>query len=186
MFMHFGTYLNATLYVPQVWKLHVPEGFQELLWKAMNGSVPVGKVYFGPSDMGQICPCGAVLSLDHILVGCRVYDLSYLEECLMDQLARVSLTLYVKTLWPLEWRPFLWFPLLALKHIETGVVCPSLWYPKPDSTLSSSRRNREWLIGSYFWFVWKACMREIHAVLHYIFIPLSLVGTLTDILTAEH
>jgi len=43
--------------------------------------------------------------------------------------------------------------------------------------LKLSRPKREWLIGNYYWMLWKWCMKEIHED-DFKFIPISCVASL--------
>jgi len=174
----FGDVLDPGRYIANVWKLNIPPKLQETLWKEMNGALVLGHRYHGRSDLGRQCKCGAEMSLDHILVGCARYKLDSLQAILLERLQRVSPPLPTRSLWPDEWGRSLWYPLLALRRLEQGKFCPSRTLERPDEALSLSRPVREWLIGNYFWHLWRWRMKEIHDP-SFLFIPDLFVGTLT-------
>jgi len=156
----FEIYLDVDTYVPAVWTINVPVGFRETLWREMNGAQAIGHQYKGKCDLLRTCPCGVELSLDHILLGCVRYNLSALEQVMHDRLREISPRLYHKSLHPDSWKPSPWYPLLALKRVEQGSVKLSKAMLKPNKAFSDSRRAREWVIGSFFWAVWKWWMKE--------------------------
>ena len=180
----FGIYLDVDTYAPAVWAINVPVGFRETLWREMNGAQAIGRRYKGKHDLLRTCPCGAELSLDHILLGCVRYNLSVLEQVMHDRLREVSPKLYHKSLHPDSWKPSPWYPLLALRRVEQGSIKPTKAIPKPDKALSDSRRVREWVIGSFFWAVWKWRMKEANEP-GFRFIPLRQVDTLCALLAGE-
>jgi len=67
-----------------------------------------------------------------------------------------------KTLTPDAWGYPAWYPLLALGELE------ELTYPIVKGrkailkALKKSRQRRLWIIGNYYWALWKWCMKEIH------------------------
>jgi len=162
----FGVVLDPGNYVKEVWRLTIPEGMKEVLWKEMNGALVLGHRYFGQgherSDMGRVCPCGLELTLGHILIGCDAYRLQPLLEVLLAALGALHPSSSFKTLTPDAWGTSPWYPLLALKSLE------ELAYPivkgrkKILKGLKKSRRQREWIIGNYYWALWKWRMKEIH------------------------
>jgi len=84
------------------------------------------------------------------------YDLKHMVTILLESLAAF------KTLEPDAWGHSPWYPLLALSEIE------ELAYPivkgrkKILKELKASRQKWEWIIGNYYWALWKWCMKEIH------------------------
>ena len=56
---------------------------------------------------------------------------------------------------------------------------PALW-----CILSQSRHLREWALGSFLWFLWKHCMKEVHDP-SYHFIPDLHTAALNDALSME-
>ena len=162
----FGVVLDPGNYIGKVWKLPIPEGMKEVLWKEMNGAQVLGHRYFGKgnakSDMGWRCPCGTEMSLGHILVGCEAYRLRPLVDTLLDVLSTVCAMTGHKTLMPDAWGYPAWYPLLALGELE------ELTYPIVKGrkailkTLKKSRQKRLWIIGNYYWALWRWCMKEIH------------------------
>jgi len=178
----FGVYLDVDTYAPAVWTINVPVGFRETLWREMNGAQAIGHRYKGKHDLLRTCPCGAELSLDHILLGCVRYDLSALEQVMHDRLEEVSPRLYHKSLHPDSWKPSPWYPLLALKRVEQGSVKPTKAMLKPDRAFSDSRKAREWVIGSFFWAVWKWRMKEANEP-GFRLLPERQVDTLRTLLT---
>jgi len=183
----FGLVLDPGLYISNVWRVNIPEQLREVLWWEMNGTQVLGINYHGRSDRGRRCRCGATMSLDHILLGCYRYDVAPLRVVLLTHLARVSPPVFCRSLRPDEWHPSPWYPLLALKRVEQGAVKPSKALKKPEKSLSLSRPAREWLIGTYFWLLWRWRMKEIHDD-SFLFVPHLLTdaldGTLGNLPTA--
>lgn len=103
----FDIVLDPGKHIGGVWHLTIPEGLKEVLWKEMNDALVLGNKYFGTkyekSDMGRTCPCGHVMSLGHILLGCSKYDLQPLLTTLLDALKTVSPVSMFRTLHPDEW-----------------------------------------------------------------------------------
>jgi len=159
----FGRVLDPGDHVGKVWRLNIPKGLKEVLWKEMNGTLVIGHRYHGMSDMGRSCRCGAELSLGHMLMGCAEYKQQGLMDVLLDRLRVIGPVVSLKTLWPDEWGVSGWYPLLALSALELNAIRPSKSLRKPNRALQDSRPAREWLIGSYFWMIWKWRMKEIHA-----------------------
>jgi len=166
--------------------LPVPEGLKEVLWKEMNGAQVLGHRYFGKghtkSDMGRTCPCGAEMSLSHILVGCAAYKLHPLMGVLLDSLKTAYPGSGFKTLAPDEWGMSPWYPLIALGELE------ELSYPitkdrkKILKKLKESRQKRIWIIGNYYWALWKWHMKEIHDA-QFKFVPVLCAGSLQELLS---
>jgi len=162
----FGVVLDPGSHIGKVWSLTVPEGLKEVLWKEMNGAQVLGHRYYGTGliklDLGRVCMCGDKMSLQHILLGCKSYILQPLLDLLLSTLKEVSPANSFKTLHPDEWGWSPWYPLLALKEIEETVL-PILKGRKTVlKTLKKTRQKREWIIGNYYWALWKWRMKEIH------------------------
>jgi len=179
----FGVVLDPGLYVSNVWRINIPFQLREVLWREINGNQVLGSSYHGKSDLGRKCRCGSTMSLDHILLGCYRYDLSPLQVVLRRHLAKVSPSVFCRSLWPDEWHPSPWYPLLALRRVERNAARPTKTLKNPGKALSSSRPQREWLIGTYFWNLWRWRMKEIHDTSFW-FIPHLLVDVLGDVLGA--
>jgi len=181
----FDVVLDPGTHIGGVWDLTVPEGLKEVLWKEMNGAQVIGHRYYGTgltkSDMGRFCACGSEMSLQHILLGCEAYRLQPLLDVLTDALQKVSPRNSFKTLHPDEWGHSPWYPLLALKGIEEGAL-PMLKGRKALlKNLRATRQIREWLIGNYYWALWKWRMKEIHND-KFRFMPSFCEGLLREIL----
>jgi len=173
----FGDVLDPGRYIANVWRLNVPPKLQETLWKEMNGTLVLGHRYHGRSDLGRHCKCGMEMSLDHILVGCVRYKLGSLQAVLLEHLQRISPPLPTRSLRPDEWGLSPWYPLLALRRLEQNKFRSSRTLKRPNEALSLSRPVREWLIGNYFWHLWRWRMKEIHDP-PFLFIPDLFVSTL--------
>ena len=181
----FGILLDPGNYIGKVWDLAIPEGLKEVLWKEMNGAQVLGHRYYGTglakSDMGRFCACKEEMSLQHILLGCSAYKLQHLLDMLTSALGEISPSNTFKTLHLDEWGHSPWYPLLALKAIEENAL-PILKGRKVLlGKLKKSRRHREWLIGNYYWALWKWRMKEIHED-KFKFAPLLCVGPLCEML----
>ena len=181
----FGVVLDPGSYIGNVWSLAIPEGLKEVLWKEMNGAQVLGHRYFGTglvkSDMGRFCACEEEMSLRHILLGCSAYVLQNLLDELTNALRKVSPDSAFKTLHPEEWGHSPWYPLLALKAIEESALPIRKGRKVLLKKMKKTRRHREWLIGNYYWALWKWRMKEIHDD-RFRFVPLMCVGALRDIL----
>jgi len=177
----FGVVLDPGNYIKEVWRLAIPEGMKEVLWKEMNGAQVLGHRYYGRgherSDMGRFCLCGEEMALGHILLGCGVYQLQPLLSVLQDALGALHPNSSFKTLSPDSWGASPWYPLLALKSLE------ELAYPivkgrkKILKGLRKSRQQHEWIIGNYYWAIWKWRMKEIHDT-SFNFLPASCAASL--------
>jgi len=162
----FGVVLDPGSHIGRIWNLTIPEGLKEVLWKEMNGAQVIGHRYYSTrqakSDMGRFCACNDEMSLQHILLGCDAYKLQPLLDILTDTLHNISPDNSFKTLHPDAWGHSPWYPLLALKEIEESVL-PILKGRKALlKALKKTRQRREWVIGNYYWALWKWCMKEIH------------------------
>ena len=183
----FGVVLDPGNYIKKIWGLTIPEGLKEVLWKEMNSMQVIGHRYFGrghaKSDLAHFCLCGSELSLAHILVGCSVYKLNGLMEVLMESLESVYPTSGFKTLSPDSWGVSPWYPLLALRELEEGSFPIVKGRKKILKALKKTKQKREWIIGNYYWALWKWRMKEIHND-KYKFTPVLCGTALREILSA--
>ena len=181
----FGIVLDPGSHIGGVWSLSIPEGMKEVLWKEMNSTLVLGHRYFGTrnakSDMGRFCPCDAEMTLSHILLGCSAYKLQPLMDVLLDVLGSFSLAHGFKTLHPDAWGVSPWYPLLALKELEETAFLIVKGRKKLLKSLWVSRQRREWVIGNYYWALWKWCMKEIHDA-KFKFVPCFCKEALREIL----
>ena len=182
----FGVVLDPGNYIREVWCLTIPEGMKEVLWKEMNGALVLGHRYYGRgherSDMGRICPCGLEMTLGHILLGCDVYKLQPLMTVLLAALGTLHPSSSFKTLSPDSWGTSPWYPLLALRSLEETAYPVVKGWKKILKKLKKSRQRREWMIGNYYWALWKWRMKEIHDT-SFNFVPANCVASLRDTLT---
>jgi len=164
--MLFDKVLDPRSHVSRVWSLTIPEGLKEVLWKEMNGAQVIGHRYHGrrsaKSDMGRVCTCGLEMLLGHILLGCRTYNLQPLITVLLESLQVVSPRSTFRTLHPDKWGSSPWYPLLALRTLEETALPIFKGRKKVLKELRSSRCEQEWIIGNYYWMLWKWRMKEIH------------------------
>ena len=183
----FGVVLDPGNYIKEVWRLTIPEGMKEVLWKEMNGAQVLGHRYHGRghvrSDMGRFCLCGLEMTLGHILLGCDVYRLQPLLEVLLTVLGALHPDSSFKTLSPDSWGTSPWYPLLALGALEETAYPIVKGRRKILKKLKKSRQQREWMIGNYYWALWKWRMKEIHDT-DFNFVPANCVASLRDILSA--
>jgi len=183
----FGVILDPGNYIQKVWSLTIPEGMKEVLWKEMNRAQVLGHRYYGQghakSNMGRICLCGVEMTLGHILIGCSAYVLHPLLTALMAALDVLHPTLSFKTLSPDSWGTSPWFPLLALRALEEAAYPIVKGRKRILKSLKKSRQRREWMIGNYYWALWKWRMKEIHDA-SFKFVPTNCVSSLTDTLSA--
>ena len=82
-----------------------------------------------------------------------------------------------RSLWPCEWPAPFWFPIIALKPLESLSSIPA----RVHRRLGKSRRAREWALGSWFWYVWKQRMKEVMEPA-YRFVPLHHVAQIRELL----
>jgi len=162
----FDVVLDLGSHIGNVWKLTIPEGLKEVLWKEMNGAQVLGHRYYGTGlaklDMARFCTCGEEMSLQHILLGCDAYKLQPLMDVLTNILQSISPSSSFRTLHPDKWGHSPWYPLLALKEIEESTLPIFKGRKTALKALKKSRQQREWIIGSYYWALWKWRMKEIH------------------------
>ena len=183
----FGVVLDPGNYIKKVWSLTVPEGLKEVLWKEMNGAQVIGHRYYGRghtrSDMGRFCLCGSEMSLGHILLGCGAYNLQPLLASLQEVLGAIHPGSSFKTLSPDSWGTSPWYPLLALREIEEIAYPIVKGRKKILKNLKKSRQRREWIVGTYYWALWKWRMKEIHDD-SFNFVPANCELSLRDMLNA--
>jgi len=181
----FGVVLDPGNYIEKVWRLSIPEGMKEVLWKEMNGAQVLGHRYYGQghvrSEMGRYCPCGLELTLGHILLGCDVYRLQPLMAVLLAALGGLHPGSSFKTLSPDSWGASPWYPILALRSLEETAYPIVKGRKKILKKLKKSRQRREWIIGNYYWALWKWRMKEIHDT-NFNFVPANCVASLRDTL----
>jgi len=182
----FGVVLDPGNHIGKVWSLTIPEGMKEVLWKEMNGAQVLGHRYYGQgharSDMGRFCLCGSELGLGHVLLGCDAYRLQPLMTSLLTILGALHPISAFKTLSPDAWGTSPWYPLLALKELEEMAYPIVKGRKKILKSLKKSRQKREWIIGNYYWAIWKWRMKEIHDT-SFIFVPANCVPSLQDVLS---
>jgi len=183
----FRVVLDPGIHIKKVWSLTIPEGMKEVLWKEMNGALVLGHRYYGRghtrSDMGRFCLCGSEMALGHILLGCSAYGLQPLLIPLIAILDDLHPNSNFKTLSPDSWGASPWYPLLALKELEEIAYPLVKGQKKVIKSLGKSRQQREWLIGNYYWAIWKWRMKEIHDT-SFNFVPANCVSSLKDTLSA--
>jgi len=181
----FGVVLDPGNFIRKVWNLPVPEGLKEVLWKEMNGAQVLGHRYYGSghskSDMGRCCPCDKEMSLGHVLVGCSAYKLQPLVDVLLEVLTSFQTPHGFKTLTPDEWGTSPWYPLLALRELEELAFPIVKGRKKILKELKKSRQRRLWVIGNYYWALWKWRMKEIHDE-SFTFVPRYCTTQLCDVL----
>jgi len=182
----FGVVLDPGNFIKKVWSLAIPEGLKEVLWKEMNGAQVLGHRYYGrghiKSNLGRQCLCGTELTLGHILIGCSAYNLQPLVAGLLVALESLGSTTGFKTLSPDEWGPSPWYPLLALKELEEAAYPIVKGRKKIQKGLRKTRQKREWIIGNYYWALWKWRMKEIHDE-SFKFTPASCADALSRVLS---
>ena len=183
----FGVVLDPGSYIGKVWSLTIPEGMKEVLWKEMNGAQVLGHRYYGQghakSEMGRFCLCGVEVTLGHILLGCDAYVLQPLISSLLAVLDALHPNSSFKTLSPDSWGTSPWFPLLALGALEEAAYPIVKGRKKILKRLKKTRQQREWIIGNYYWALWKWRMKEIHDV-DFKFVPANCVASLLTTLSA--
>ena len=180
-------WLDVTCHIPNIWIINTPVQLKELLWKEINGSLPLGNAWTSKVKLGQACPCngsiieyrhvwisprcehtvglrvikcrcGVTVSLAHIWKGCSQYDMSPFREVARKLIKKV-IYLDTPTTDPDRWMSGdMWFPLIALKSLEKG--------PTYDETtrriLGPLRKAQEWIMGSMLWYTWRMRMKESH------------------------
>ena len=167
IFRRFDVRLNITRHLHRLWSVNIPPGLKDLLWRVMSGSLPLGRSWHGASTMGKVCLCGSPMSAPHIWVGCSSYRLAPLFDLLHKKIRLLCPGPY-RTLFPDEWGSPLWYPIFILQPLESHLPAPQ----ESRRLLGDSCGHREWAIGSYLWFLWKARMKEIMEP-DYSFVPTS-------------
>ena len=152
----FDTHIDLLRHFQSLWMVNIPPGLRELLWKYAAGSLPLGHCWHGTSDLGCTCQCGSTMSLSHIWAGCPAHDLTPLFD-LLDSKMHLLESGSLKSLWPCDWPAPFWFPLIALKPLESMCSTPT----HIRRQLGRSRRAREWALSSWFWYIWKQHMKEV-------------------------
>jgi len=133
--------------------------------------------------MGRFCLCGLEVTLGHILIGCDAYNLQPLLTLLQTVLSAIHSDSNFKTLSPGSWGASPWYPLLALRELEEAAYPIVKGRRKILRSLKKSRQRREWIIGNYYWAIWKWRMKEIHDT-SFNFVPANCTPSLRDILNA--
>jgi len=110
-----------------------------------------------------------------------MYNLEPLHSILLDVLREVSPATTFKTLQLDKWGSSPWYPLLALQALEESALPVFKGRKKVLKELKSSRQKREWIIGNYYWALWKWCMKEIHDD-GFNFVPISCAVSLKRVL----
>ena len=116
------------------------------------------------------------MSLSHVWAGCPAHDLTPLFD-LLDSKMRLLEYGTQKSLWPSDWPAPFWFPLIALKPLESLSSIPV----RVRRRLGKSRRAREWALGSWFWYVWKQHMKEVMEP-NYRFLPIHHIAPVRELL----
>ena len=181
-------WMDVTHHIPNIWKINVPQQLKELLWKEINGSLPLGHSWTSRVRLGQLCPCnnnvvdyrhvwisprcdatnglravhcrcGATVSLAHIWKGCTSYDMSPFRETARTLIKKI-VYLDTPTTDPDRWMSGdMWFPLISLKSLEHGPA----YEEQQRRVLGPSRKAREWIMGAMLWFTWRMRMKESHS-----------------------
>ncbi len=62
-------WMDVTHHIPNLWKINIPTQLRELLWKEINGSLPLGCAWASKVKWGQLCPCNEhELTMQHVWV----------------------------------------------------------------------------------------------------------------------
>ena len=153
----FDTKVDLGACLPRLWKLCVPAGLRELLWKQIFDALPIGAKGDGRPHL-QFCPCGRLEPLDlfHIFVGCSYFPISRLYGTVLFP-ALVATTPGAGshiTVDPERWFRLWWFPLLCFKRLAYFDSTK-----KQHASLFRSVRRREWIYGSFLWTLWHTRMK---------------------------
>jgi hypothetical protein len=101
------------------------------------------------------------MSLAHVWASCPTYNLSPLFAVLYSEFRHLSPVIPGRvstSTRPWLWGTNVWYPLLALRSLDT---LPH--YSDPlKQLLGTSRRAREWALGSFLWYIWRQRMDEVH------------------------
>ena len=130
----FDTKVDLGTCLPHIWKLCVPAGLRELLWKQIFDALPIRAKGDGRPHL-QFCPCGQLEPLDlfHIFVGCSYFPISHLYGIVLFPalVAATPGTGSHITVDPERWFRLWWFPLLCFKRLayidSTKKQCASLF-----------------------------------------------------------
>lgn len=152
---HFQVDLDMTLHLGFLWRINIPTGLQDLLWKSALGSLPLGCRWYRRLDLGWECQCGTEMSLRHAWEGCTRYNLGPLQEVLLSSLLPLCLG-SGQMLDFNEWPTPFWFPLITLRPLEKRLPVGR----KQRRQLQDSCRVGKWAISLYLWFVWKVRMHK--------------------------
>ena len=183
-----GAWMDVTHHIPNIWTINVPPQLRELMWKEINGSLPLGNSWSSRIQIGQLCPCndtvvdyrhvwvsprcdatnglraikcrcGSTVSLAHIWKGCASYDMAPFREAARTLIKGV-VYLDTPTTDPDRWMSGdMWYPLLSLRSLEHGPA----YDEKARRILGPSRKAREWIMGAMLWFTWRMRMKESHS-----------------------
>ena len=153
----FDTKVDLGAYLPRLWKLCVPAGLRELLWKQIFDALPISAKGDGRPHL-QFCPCGRPEPLDlfHIFVGCSYFPISHLYSTVLFP-ALVAVTPGAGshiTVDPERWFRLWWFPLLCFKRLAYFDSTK-----RQRASLFRSVRRREWLYSSFLWTLWHTRMK---------------------------
>ena len=158
----FGTKVDIASHLPRLWKICVPPGLRELLWKSIFGALPLGASWRSVRDIGlAYCPCSHAEPLDlfHIFMGCAYFPIADLYRtvlcpALMSVSGRGGAHVSAD---PERWYRLWWFPLLCFKRLShCGTTATQ------RSALCRSVRQREWIYGSFLWEIWCTRMKMAH------------------------
>ena len=167
----FGLHLDFSLYAPLVWRVNVPAGLRDLLWKSMFGALPIGRSWHSKEDLGlDFCPCGSRTPLDlfHVFSGCSFFPIlplyadvlcPALDDAAPHSGAHISLD-------PERWWRQWWFPILCFKRLSHHDS-----NKRVRASLSRSVRRREWIYGSFLWALWKYRMKVAHEPSYLLTLP---------------
>ena len=153
----FDTKVDLGACLPRLWKLCVPAGLRELLWKQIFDALPIGAKGDGRPHL-QFCLCGQPEPLDlfHIFVGCSYFPISRLYSTVLFP-ALVAATPGAGshiTVDPERWFRLWWFPLLCFKRLAYFNSTK-----KQRASLFRSVRHREWIYSSFLWTLWHTRMK---------------------------
>ena len=153
----FNTKVDLGACLPCIWKLCVPVGLRELLWKQVFDALPISTKGDGRPHL-QFCLCSQVEPLDlfHIFVGCSYFPVSCLYGTVLFP-ALVATTPGAGshiTVDPERWFCLWWFPLLCLKRLAYFDSTK-----RQQASLFHSVCHREWIYGSFLWTLWHMRMK---------------------------
>ena len=153
----FDTKVDLGACLPCLWKLCIPAGLRELLWKQIFDALPISAKGDGRPHL-QFCPCGRPEPLDlfHIFVGCSYFPVSRLYGTVLFP-ALVAATPGAGshiTVDPERWFRLWWFPLLCFKRLAYFDSTK-----KQRASLFRSVRRREWIYSSFLWTLWHTRMK---------------------------